>query len=129
MTALPLNGVKVLDFTGVQAGPACTQLMAWFGRNPARLRETARGIGSLTQHSASKRNQAFAAEHFSASQREGVVRMSTRPAPCIETPPCPDCGTVHDYNCRRYVVVSIAAAVWVTLLLLILVAALSDLIR
>jgi hypothetical protein len=42
---------------------------------------------------------------------------------------CPDCGTVHAYNCRRYVVVSIAAAVRVTLLLLILVAALPDVIR
>jgi hypothetical protein len=55
--------------------------------------------------------------------REGVDKMSTR------STPCPDCGTVHDYNCRKYVVVSIAAALWVTLLLLILVAALPDVIR
>jgi hypothetical protein len=64
--------------------------------------------------------------------------MSTRPAPCTETAEstrlvpgfqCPDCGTVHDYNCRKYVAVSIAAAVWVALLLLILVAALPDVIR
>lgn len=28
---LPLEGINVIDFTGVQAGPACTQLLQWFG--------------------------------------------------------------------------------------------------
>jgi len=26
-----LEGVKILDFTHVQSGPTCTQLLAWFG--------------------------------------------------------------------------------------------------
>src|SRR6266550_796933 len=28
---LPLKGIKVIDYTGVQSGPACSQLMAWLG--------------------------------------------------------------------------------------------------
>jgi formyl-CoA transferase len=30
MSYLPLGGVKVIDFTGVPASPASTQLLAWF---------------------------------------------------------------------------------------------------
>jgi formyl-CoA transferase len=45
---LPLSGIKVIDFTGVQAGPACTQQMAWMGADVLKV-ERVNG-GDVTRH-------------------------------------------------------------------------------
>lgn len=45
---LPLEGIKVIDFTGVQAGPACTQLFAWLGADVLKVERP--GVGDVTRN-------------------------------------------------------------------------------
>jgi formyl-CoA transferase len=42
-----LKGVKILDFTHVQSGPTCTQLLAWFGADVVKVERP--GVGDATR--------------------------------------------------------------------------------
>lgn len=42
-----LEGIKILDFTHVQSGPTCTQLLAWFGADVLKVEQP--GVGDATR--------------------------------------------------------------------------------
>jgi formyl-CoA transferase len=42
-----LEGVKILDFTHVQSGPTCTQLLGWFGADVIKVEQP--GVGDATR--------------------------------------------------------------------------------
>ena len=68
---LPLQGIKIIDFTHVQAGPACTQLLAWFGADVIKVERP--GSGDVTRSATARHPRSRRAVLHHAEQQQAFA--------------------------------------------------------
>ncbi|MDR1310719.1 MAG: formyl-CoA transferase [Burkholderiaceae bacterium] len=74
-----LSGVRVLDMTHVQAGPACTQLLAWMGADVVKFEAP---TGDITRNQLNisvdgKRQESFYFKMLNSNKRSITVNMKS----------------------------------------------------
>ena len=82
MADLPLTGIKVIDFTGVQSGPACTQMLAWFGADVLKV-ERVDG-GDATRHQLRDIPDVDALYFTMLNSNKRSLAINTKTAPGLE---------------------------------------------
>ncbi len=65
----PLEGVRILDLTQVQAGPSCTQLLAWLGADVIKVEEPRVGDRTRVERATSPDTDSFYFLVFNANKR------------------------------------------------------------
>ena len=73
----PLEGIRIVDLTQVQAGPSCTQLFAFLGADVIKIEEP--GVGDRTRREMSIKNDvdSFYFIVFNANKRSLTLNLKT----------------------------------------------------
>ena len=75
----PLDGVTILDLSHVQAGPSCTQILAWLGADVVKIEQP--GVGDRTRREQAVRPDvdSFYFIVFNANKRSLCLDLKTEP--------------------------------------------------
>ena len=75
---LPLNGVSILDLTQVQAGPSCTQLVAWLGADVIKIEEPGKGDRTRWEMAGNENIDSFYFLVFNANKKSMTLNLKNR---------------------------------------------------
>ncbi|MDP6064175.1 MAG: CoA transferase [SAR202 cluster bacterium] len=73
----PLEDVRILDLTQVQAGPSCTQLLAWLGADVIKLEEPVVGDRTRTEMAHTPEMDSFYYLIFNANKRSVCLDLKS----------------------------------------------------
>lgn len=77
MNTAPLDGIKVIDFTNVQSGPSCTQMLAWLGADVIKIERPGVGDPTRTELQFSPDATSYYFLHLNSSKRSLTLDVAT----------------------------------------------------
>ena len=77
VSVAPLSGIRILDLTQVQAGPSCTQLLAFLGADVIKIEQPGVGDRTRRERAVSDSDDSFYFIVFNANKRSATLNLKS----------------------------------------------------